>query len=112
MVGQEEEMTDNSREAFTVIAEIEGGDKLVTDAGGLTKYGIASKYHPDVDIANLTFEGAYTIFKAEYWDAVRGSDLPWPLNAMMADAAFNQGVQPAGVMLQAALGIPVDGRIG
>jgi lysozyme family protein len=40
----------------------------VLDPGGETKFGIAKRFHPDVDIAALTVEQAKEIYRAEYWD--------------------------------------------
>lgn len=40
---------------------------LTSDEGGLTKWGIAAKFHPGVDIANLTREDAIEIYRHEYW---------------------------------------------
>ena len=37
------------------------------DPGGETKYGIAQRDHPGVDIAGLTMEGAGIILRTQYW---------------------------------------------
>lgn len=53
----------------TVLEET-GGDPnggLVTDQGGLTKWGISEKANPGVDIANLTRDGAVAIYRSKYW---------------------------------------------
>ena len=50
--------------------DLEGGDRVVhfsTADGGTTKFGIAAKFNPGVDIANLTEEGAATIARRRYW---------------------------------------------
>lgn len=47
------------------------GEKLTNikgDAGGLTKYGISKAAFPLVDIANLTFEEACTIYRKSFWE--------------------------------------------
>ena len=36
------------------------------DLGGETKYGITKRFYPDVDIKNLTIDGAKEIYKKEY----------------------------------------------
>lgn len=49
----------------------EGGDRIVEDPhdrGGVTKYGIASKHNPGVDVRNLSYEGAVGIYRAKYWE--------------------------------------------
>lgn len=38
------------------------------DPGGETKWGIAKRYHQDLDIKNLTLEGAMAIYQQEYFD--------------------------------------------
>ncbi|HVP57594.1 MAG TPA: glycosyl hydrolase 108 family protein [bacterium] len=105
-------MTAKSNAAFTIISAIEGGDKLVSDSGGLTKYGISAKANPGLDIANLTWADAADLFEKRYWNLVRGEDLPAPLALYVADAAFNQGGYYAALMLQGALGVQQDGVIG
>jgi lysozyme family protein len=37
------------------------------DAGGETKWGIAKRAHPDLDIPNLTLEQAFDVYKNDYW---------------------------------------------
>lgn len=45
------------------------------DKGGETKYGIAKRYHPNVDIKNLTVDGAKAIYLKEYWTPINGSSI-------------------------------------
>jgi lysozyme family protein len=40
--------------------------KVTSDAGGVTRWGIASKFHPGVDVANLTLAQARSIYANEY----------------------------------------------
>lgn len=50
--------------------KLEGGATVVhfSDAdGGTTKYGIAQRYHPGVDVANLSAEQAAEIARRDYW---------------------------------------------
>jgi lysozyme family protein len=83
-----------------------------TDAGGATKYGISSRAHPTVDLATLTREQAREIAKRDYWDVVRGDELGWPLNCVLADGAFHSGAPRAVGWLQTELGVAVDGKLG
>ncbi len=87
-----------------------GGRKGVGELRG-TKYGISARAYPDEDIPNLTLERARTLYK-DYWDAIRGDELPDPLSHLVFDAAVNQGVSAATTMLQTALKVSVDGKIG
>lgn len=82
------------------------------DPGGETKYGISKRQYPHLYIASLTIEQAKGIYRADYWEAVDGDELPWPLNCFVFDAAVNQGVDAAIKMMQRALDTTQDGVIG
>jgi lysozyme family protein len=88
-----------------------GGHVGVGELKG-TKYGISAASYPNVDIANLTEDGAKAIYLSDFWNAVQGDGLPWPLALLVFDSAVNQGVGTAKVMLQQALGVAADGVIG
>lgn len=50
----------------------EGGYSLdESDPGGETNFGISKRYHPNVDVKNLTKEKAVEIYKLEYWDKLQ-----------------------------------------
>ena len=96
----------------------EGGDKLHEvpgDRGGLTKYGIAQRSHPDVRVASLTLDDAVKIYVDEYWSKIRGDDLlehdPNVARAVF-DAAVNIGVRSASKIAQRSCGAVADGFIG
>ena len=100
-------------EAVKFVLEQEGG--LVgdpNDPGGLTKYGISSKTFPKLDIRNLTEADAIAIYKREYWERCQCDQLPGPIAILVFDAAVHQGAGAGIRMLQAALGVAVDGVIG
>jgi len=61
------------------------------DPGGETNFGISKRSNPNVDIKNLTREGAIAIYKVKYWDAMKCSELPWPIDVCLFDTAVNQG---------------------
>lgn len=84
------------------IIDIEGGGKYVANDNGKgpTRWGINSAANPGVDIANLTREGALSIYRKKYWDAL-GLDKQPPGVALMAfDAAVNQGPERAAQWLK------------
>jgi GNAT superfamily N-acetyltransferase len=84
----------------------EGGAKLVTDSGGLTKYGVSQKAHPHLDIANLTRADAERIYRETYWEPL-GLDRHAPDAALVAfDAAINHGPGFARRMLRDGAGDP------
>jgi lysozyme family protein len=99
--------------AFRIVVGEEGGYvNDPRDPGGETKYGISKRAYPDEDIRNLTLDRARELYRRDYWDRVRGDELPYRWALLVFDAAVNQGVEPAVRMMQDALGVMVDGRIG
>ena len=80
------------------------------DAGGYTKFGIAQKAHPNVDVKNLTLDGAKAIYRRQYWDACRCDDLNPTLALYLMDFAVNSGVKTAVKGLQKCLNLQVSGK--
>lgn len=76
------------------------------DYGGETKYGIAKRWHPDVDIKNLTIDRAKEIYKKEYWDELKLGEIR---NQLIAEELFDTGVnlsqRKAARFLQMALNL-------
>jgi len=99
--------------AFAKVVSVEGGyvDNK-NDPGGPTKFGISQRAYPDLDIKNLTLDQAKTIYRADYWNPVHGDELPDPLSHFVFDSAVNHGVAATIFMLQTALKVKVDGKIG
>lgn len=108
-------MMDLFETALAHVLKWEGGEKYTNDPrdpGGETKFGIAKRSHPDVNIAALTHEQAADIYRDEYWNICRCDALPAPLAFMVFDTAVNQGVAFAIKTLQRALGVTADGHLG
>lgn len=82
------------------------------DAGGATKYGIDQRSHPDVDIRNLTEAKAKEIYRKEYWQRVKGGEMPEKLGIVVMDIAVNNGSGRAAKWLQEAVHTVPDGVIG
>ena len=87
------------------------------DPGGETNFGIAKRSHPDVDIANLTKEGAKEIYKEHYWDRNKVESLSEDLRHIYFDMCVNQGRSRAVKILQKAANakgadLVVDGGMG
>lgn len=82
------------------------------DTGGLTKYGISQTAYPKLNIRALTQADAIAIYKRDYWDKAKCSELPYPLDVLTFDAAVNHGVETAARILQRALEVTDDGIIG
>lgn len=78
-----------------------------------SKFGIAAASHPGIDIASLTIEAADRMRKVEYWDKVRGDEVPPSIAFVLAEAAYGSGPLVAVEQLQQVLGgINVDGDFG
>jgi lysozyme family protein len=82
------------------------------DPGGETKYGISKRAYPDQDIKALTVETAGKLYKRDYWDKIKGDNLPEPIAVMVFDFAVNAGVKRAVRMMQKLLNVTADGIIG
>jgi lysozyme family protein len=103
--------------AFTMRQEDARPDALVTavdvgDGEGLTKFGVGQRSNPDVDVAALTVDQAIALLRAKYWVPLQADPLPLPLAVGLFDAAVNHGPRSAVKLLQAELGVAVDGVIG
>lgn len=78
-----------------------------------TKYGIAASAYPNLDIKNLTIPDVLPIYKKNYWDKVRGDDLPAGVDLTIFDYGVNSGPSRGAKELQRVLKMnAVDGIIG
>jgi len=103
----------NFDKAFQIILGEEGSySNDPRDAGGETKYGISKRAYPNEDIKGMTPERAKFLYRRDYWDLIKGDQLPWAWAIAVFDCAVNQGVSVATKFLQDALGVTVDGVIG
>jgi len=103
----------NFERAFAVVVGVEAGYvNDPNDPGGETKFGISKRTYPNVDIVNLTLDGAKAIYLSDFWNAISGDALPWPFALLVFDCAVNQGQGIARMLMQTALGVPSDGKIG
>lgn len=106
-------ITDRAAYCISVVMALEGGYvNDPHDPGGETKFGISKASYPNVDIANLTPAQAQFYYQRDYWNAINGDKLPTPLDLYVFDAAVNQGVAKAVMMLQKIAGVSQDGRLG
>ena len=101
-----------------VVLEHEGGYvNDPQDPGGETNFGIAKRSHPDVDIKNLTKDGAKEIYYKDYWIKNRVPQMPEDLKHFYFDMCVNQGRGRAVKILQRAANakgadLKVDGGLG
>jgi lysozyme family protein len=82
------------------------------DDGGLTKFGIDFRSHPEVDIEKLNYEQAVEIYRKDYWDEAKCESLPYPLSLVHLDGAVNTGLTQQTKFLQRVCGADDDGKFG
>ena len=105
-------------EIIEVVLHHEGGYvNDPQDPGGETNFGIAKRSHPDVDIKNLTKDGAKEIYYQDYWVKNRVPQMPEDLKHIYFDMCVNQGRGRAVKILQRAANakgadLKVDGGLG
>ena len=66
----------------------------------------------DDEMRHLTPDMVAPLYKARYWDAVKGDDLPSGLDLCVFDCAVNAGVSRAARFLQHTVGAVEDGVLG
>lgn len=90
------------------------------DPGGATNMGITRKTLGAFrgrevsveDVGRLGQDEAMAIYRRNYWDVVRGDDLPAGLDFCVMDGAVNSGPARAVRWLQQAVGTGIDGIVG
>jgi lysozyme family protein len=90
------------------------------DPGGATMKGVTLATYSDWlgrqatkdELRAISDEHLRTIYRARFWDAVRGDELPSGVDYVVFDMAVNSGPGRAARMLQAAVGVTPDGAIG
>lgn len=63
-------------------------------------------------LRELTKADAFQIYKVNYWDKIKGDELPAGLDYTMFDFAVNSGPAKAIMTLQKVLGVAQDGILG
>lgn len=90
-----------------------------SDPGGPTNFGITlGDYRRYVksdagaaDVRAMKVDDAKAIYRAKYWGAMRGDELPAGVDYCVFDYAVNSGTGRAPKVLQRVLGIAVTGRM-
>jgi len=77
-----------------------------------SKFGLSAAQYPTLDFASLTLDQAAAIYRRDYWQLCRCDELPRRLALVVFDSAVNQGQGTAVELLQASLGVTVDGALG
>lgn len=115
-------MKENYAQALKQVLKYEGGKvDNPKDPGGRTAFGITQDTYdawrkkqglPNADVFTISQTEVASIYKYEYWDAIRGDDLPSGVDFAVFDYAVNSGVSKAAKTLQAVVGVTQDGQIG
>ena len=110
-------MSNKFSEALEVILHHEGGYvNHPKDPGGETNLGVTKRVYEDFggtkDMKELTKEDVEPIYKKNYWDRVKGDNLPEGLDLCIFDFAVNAGPGRAAKFLQKLIGVTQDGGIG
>jgi lysozyme family protein len=114
-------MKQNFQSALESVLKHEGGFvNHPADPGGMTNLGVTKRVWEEwvgreVDektMRGLTPEMVGPVYKAKYWDRIRGDQLPSGVDYAVFDAAVNSGPGRAAKWLQGCVGVEQDGRIG
>lgn len=82
------------------------------DPGGETKWGIAKRSYPHLDIKNLTKEEAKEIYYHDFWKPLAAWALPKSFAFQALDATVNHGAGNTLRWIQRTVGVADDGWIG
>jgi lysozyme family protein len=114
-------MKHNFAEALQKLLVHEGGFvDHPKDPGGMTNLGVTKAVweewvgHPvdEKQMRALTPATVAPLYRAKYWDKIKGDDLPTGVDYVVFDAAVNSGPGRAAKWLQACVGVEPDGGIG
>lgn len=115
-------MKGNFARSLAAVLEHEGGYvNHPADPGGATNLGVTQAVYDDfrrargLDTRSVRYIGGNevsTIYRTQYWDAVRAGELPSGVDYCVFDFAVNSGVGRAAKFLQRAVGVTDDGKIG
>lgn len=115
-------MRESYPEAIKAVLLHEGGYvNHPKDPGGATNFGVTQavydgfrKRHGQspAPVKNIQNREVQEIYRLQYWNTVRGDELPAGIDYCVFDFAVNSGPSRAIKYLQTALGVKSDGLIG
>lgn len=114
-------MRENWDKAFAEVIRFEGGYvNHPKDPGGPTNLGITQatlsrwlgRKASIADVKALTKDKVKPIYKRNFWDLMRGDELPGGVDFAVYDFAVNSGPSRAARYLQSVVGVKQDGHIG
>jgi lysozyme family protein len=114
-------MKDNFEHCLKMLLHHEGGFvNHPKDPGGMTNLGVTKKVYDawigrestEAEMRALTPADVGPIYKKNYWDKVRGDDLPAGVDWAAFDWAVNSGAGRPAKAIQRIVGAAQDGAIG
>ena len=114
-------MKENFNKCLTMLLHHEGGFvNHPKDPGGMTNLGVTKAVYDkwigreatEQEMRDLTPEDVAPIYKKNYWDRVKGDDLPSGVDWACFDWAVNSGSGRPAKALQRCVGATPDGAIG
>ena len=111
----------NWEKAFQAVLKHEGGFvNHPRDPGGMTNLGVTKKVWEDFvgrevderEMRALTPDVVKPLYKKNYWDKIKGDQLPSGVDYAAYDLAVNSGTGRAAKYLQQIAGVHADGVIG
>lgn len=114
-------MKENWEACFAMVLKHEGGFvNHPKDPGGMTNLGVTranweaylNRDVTEAEMRALTPDVVKPFYKKNYWDKIKGDDLPSGVDYAAYDLAVNSGVGRAAKYLQRIAGVTDDGVIG
>jgi lysozyme family protein len=112
----------NFAQSLAWVLQSEGGFvNDPNDPGGATNKGVTQNVYDAYRSAHglmrqsvlyITTAEVSNIYKAQYWDAVRGDSVPAGVDYCLFDEGVNSGPVKSIIDLQTALGVKADGQFG
>jgi len=114
-------MTDPFNDCLAAVLKEEGGYvNNPRDPGGMTNLGVTKRVWEkwcghtasEAEMRSLSVAKVTPLYRAQYWNAVCGDQLPGALALCVFDFAVNAGPRRAGQTLQRLVSASQDGQIG
>lgn len=114
-------MDRNFARSLALVLKSEGGwSDNPADPGGATMRGVTiATFRRYIDpngtkndLRNISDAQLAQVYKKQFWDAVKGDDLPDGVDYAVVDFAINSGPGRAAKYLQMVVGVTQDGAIG
>lgn len=112
----------NFAASLSLVLKHEGGwSNHPRDPGGATMKGVIQRVYDAYrkrnglrrqSVRNIAESELQDIYKAQYWNAIKGDALPRGVDYCVFDGAVNSGPSQSAKWLQRALGVRADGVIG